>query len=152
MKYERRYRTIKESDGSPEELFGFTLHDEDYECRQINSLMMSHIMRMQRKRKDDPRSVAFIAEFFELVLGEDQYHTFLVQCMDEGITDEELGNILQDIVQAMTSGRPTGRRSVSSDGSPTTNLTLLDDSSSRVMHRLRGRPDLQMAVQLAKTG
>lgn len=127
----------------------FTLYGIEFTCRPINSLMLSHVMRMQGVRGDDVRSIAFIAEFFELILGQRQYRELLELSMEHGITNNQLKDLLENVIQAMTD-RPTGRRSVSSGGSPTMNSTSGENSVSQVMLRLHGRPDLQRAVQMAR--
>lgn len=64
---------------------------------------------------------------------------------------DELFGVVTDALAVMTA-RPTGRPSVSSDGSPSTSVKSADDSPSPVIDRLidRGRPDLALIVSQAQ--
>jgi hypothetical protein len=89
-------------------------------------------------------------------------YDMLQQCIDE--TDwsrwkqhalkvntgpDEVFDVVKLSLEALTR-RPTQRPFVSSDGPPTTNENSQVDSTSRVLQRLEGRPDLKLAVAQAQ--
>lgn len=66
-------------------------------------------------------------------------------------TMEDLAQFAMDLIAAITD-RPTKLPSDSSDGQSPTDTRSEDDSSSRALRVLEGRPDLQVAVIQAQAG
>lgn len=64
---------------------------------------------------------------------------------------EDIATFSQTLLGALTD-RPTSLPSDSSDGQATTDTSSTDDSSSRALRALDGRPDLQIAVLRAEAG
>jgi hypothetical protein len=60
-------------------------------------------------------------------------------------TIEDVGTLAAKLIEAVTD-RPTLQPSDSSAGLSNTDTSSTDDSSSRALRALRGRPDLQVAV------
>jgi hypothetical protein len=134
----------------------FELDGTTYLCRELSALELSEIAKLQGMPADSPEAMAFMASFFEMVLGRDQYHGFRRKVADFGTGVDVLVDIVQgvflDMVNRDGTDRPTGPRSGSSDGPRTTGPGSAGDSSSRVIERLvdRGRPDLAAAVYQAQ--
>jgi hypothetical protein len=130
----------------------FTLDGIVYTCREMGALAISDLARMQGTDALSTESIAFIAEFFEMVLGEGQYRDFKRNCQRFNTDDETLVHVVEGIFEDMTqrdAGRPTSRPSDSSDGPQTMKASSTGDFSSRALARLAGRPDLQQALVLA---
>lgn len=70
-------------------------------------------------------------------------------CDRECPSYEQLAAFVASVVRAI-SERPTKRPSDSSDGSPSTEPVSTVVSSSPVIRRLQGRPDLQLMVMMAQ--
>lgn len=132
----------------PEEMpdpITFTLDGYEYICRELGPLELSHMARMHGRPADDPESVAFMAELFNTLLGDGQFREFRIRCGQFQTQPDIFVRIIEGIFEDFTN-RPTGRQSGSSDGLPTTGHESTDDSSSKALEILDGRPDLQMAV------
>lgn len=131
----------------------FALDGQEFICRELSALEVSDVMMMHGKKADSPESIAFMAKFFRMVLGDDQYDEFLRHVRMHGTPDETLIVILQDIMQDMTS-RPTQPLSQSSDGQRPIAVESGGGLHSRVMDRLvaANRPDLAAAVRLSQRG
>jgi len=131
----------------------YTLDGIVYTCRELSALEISEVMGMQGKKADSPESVAFMAKFFRMLLGDDQYDTFVTNCRLYSTPDDTVIEILQGIMQDMTD-RPTPPLPDSSDGQRRTDGGSGGVLHSRVMDRLvaQGRPDLAAAVRLAQRG
>jgi len=127
----------------------FELDEVVYICRELGPLEISEIARMHGAPADDPKSLAFMAELFETLLGAQQYRVFRANAGRFETRPEIFIEIIQGVFEDMTSRNPT-ERSVSSDGSESDGTNSTGDLSSRVMSRLEGRPDLQMAIELAR--
>jgi hypothetical protein len=69
--------------------------------------------------------------------------------VDNRQTIDDVMPVVQAIIVAAAE-RPTKQPSDSSDGLPTTAPSSTDDSSSRALRLLEGRPDLQVAVLRAR--
>jgi hypothetical protein len=130
---------------------GFTLDGQEYTCRELGPLELSEIARMHGTAADSPSAVAFMAEFFESILGHDQYRQFRERCQQFNTGPETLVEVIQGIFEDFTA-RPTAKPGDSSPGSPATPEKLRDGSSDPVLERLRGRPDLAQAVLGARDG
>jgi hypothetical protein len=126
----------------------FELDDVKYICRDLTILELSEIAKMSGEPVDSPKSAAFIAEFFELVLGRAQYRTFLDATGKAQTQPEEFMEIIQGVFEEMTT-KNTSPLSAFSDGQRTTGSASTDDASSRVMRRYEnaGRPDLMAAIR-----
>jgi len=123
----------------------FELDGTEYTCRELTALELSQVARMHGQDASSPESLAFMAEFFEMLLGHDQYRAFLAHTSRFATGIEILVDIVQGVFEDLTE-RPIGRPSDSSPGRPTTEPKSTDGSSSRVPRRLENRPDLAMAV------
>lgn len=62
---------------------------------------------------------------------------------------EDIALLATKLLEVVTD-RPTSLPSVSSVGQPTTDMSSTDDSSSKALRALAGRPDLQVAVLRAQ--
>jgi hypothetical protein len=127
----------------------FDLDDTTYLCRELGPLELSQIARLHGASAESPEAMAFMAEFFEMVLGEGQYRAFLRHCGKFETQPEVFVSIIEGIFEDMTN-RPTVPPSDSSDGRENTGTNSTVDSSSRAMELLAGRPDLQQAVLQAQ--
>jgi hypothetical protein len=123
----------------------FELDGVVYTCREMGPLELSEVARLHGAPADSPESLAFMAEFFSMLLGHDQYRAFRESVGKFETRVEVFVEIIQGVFTDFTD-RPILPPSDFSDGRPTTGASLTDDSSSRVMTRLAGRPDLQMAL------
>jgi hypothetical protein len=134
----------------------FELDGETYTCRELGPLELSEIAKLQGAPATSPESMAFMATFFEMVLGTGQYHTFRRRCADFATPVDTMVQVVQgiflDMVNRDGADRPTGPQSDSSDGLRTTGPGSAADPSSRVIARLvdQGRPDLASAVLAAQ--
>jgi len=143
--------------GAPEPMgdpVGFKLDGYDYICRELGALELSHMARMNGRAADDPEAIAFMAELFETLLGQQQYQVFRVRCGQFQTKPERFVEIIEGVFEDFTN-RPTGRPSDSLSGPQTTKKELTQSSSSRedaraeAMELLQNRPDLQAAVLAA---
>jgi len=130
----------------------FKLDGVEYILRELGPLDLSEIARMDGKDADDPKSIAFMAEFFNTALGNQQYEEFRARTGKFSTRVDVFVKIIEGIFEDLSGRNPT-QPSASSGGrentapSSTADSSLLDD---RVLARLEGRPDLQMAVMAAK--
>jgi hypothetical protein len=134
--------------GQPTDLpdpVGFKLDGIDYVCRQLGPLELSEVARLQGQAADSPEAMAFMADFFRMALGAGQYHTFRENVGKFETRVDVFVEIIQGIFEDFAN-LPTSPPSDSSDGRLSTEPKSTGDSFSRVMSRLEGRPDLQMAV------
>lgn len=89
----------------------------------VSMLDISEFARLaaQGLDSDSPEAVAFIADTYHSLLGDQEYRRFREHCRAHGTDGSVLVQILGDLageqVEAET-GRPTGRPSDSSDGPP----------------------------------
>jgi len=127
----------------------FTLDSVVYTCRELGPLELSEIAKLQGLPVTDPRSLAFMANMFETLLGADQYFDFRQNCAKFETSIQVLAEVIQGVFADMFD-RPISGSSASLDGPSNTGQNLMGDSFSRVMLRLDGRPDLQMAVMQAR--
>jgi len=142
----RRYNTQAPTE-LPEPVT-FELDGTAYTCRELTPLELSQVARLHGQDAESPESLAFMAEFYEMLLGHDQYQVFLKNTASFGTGIETLVEIIQGVFEDLTN-RPTGRPSDSSPGRPTTEPKSTVASSSRVPRRLENRPDLAMAILAA---
>jgi hypothetical protein len=127
----------------------FDLDETTYICRELGPLELSEIARLHNTPADSPEAMAFMAEFFEMILGASQYRDFRRNSARFETQPEVFVEIIQGIFEDMTN-RPTVPPSDSSDGRENTGTNSTADSSSRAMELLQGRPDLQQAVLQAQ--
>jgi hypothetical protein len=132
-------------EGDLPEAITFELDGYTYTCRELGPLELSEVARLQGRPADSPEALAFMAEFFTMLLGRDQYDLFRQRCADFGTGITVFVAIIQGVFIDFTE-RPTRPLSDSSDGQRRTDTPSSADSSSPVMQRLDGRPDLQTAV------
>lgn len=89
----------------------------------VSMLDISEFARLaaQGVDSDSPEAVAFLADTFRALLGDQEYHRFREHCRrhdtDAGVLVEILGDLAGEQVEDET-GRPTPRPSDSSDGPP----------------------------------
>jgi len=143
-KRKRRVYTSPKPEVMPDPV-EFELDGIVYTCRELGPLEISEIARMQGLPTTDPRSMAFMAELFETLLGVAQYKTFRFNAGQFETRPEVFVDIIQGIFEDLTTRNPTVP-SDSSDGLDTGEMNSMDDSYSRALAQLEGRPDLQMAV------
>jgi hypothetical protein len=136
-------------DGELPDPITFDLDGHTYTCRELGPLEVSEVARLQGGAADSPESIAFIATFLNMLLGRDQYIEFRKRCADFGTPLDTLVAIIEGVFEDFTA-RPTQPQSESSAGLRTTEQKSSDVSSSRVIERLEGRPDLQVAVLAAR--
>jgi hypothetical protein len=128
----------------------FDLDGVTYICRELGPLELSQIARMHGADANSPESIAFMAEFFEMVLGAGQYREFFRNCGKFETNPDIFVHIIEGIFEDMTN-RPTMPPSDSSDGRVSTGTNSTVDSSSQAMELLAGRPDLQQVVLQAQS-
>jgi hypothetical protein len=121
-----------------------------FECRELGPLEISEIAQLQGVAADSAKAVAFMSEFFASILGPTQYPAFREMTVRNTTKPEILVEIIQGIFEDFTN-RPTVQPSESSDGLPNIETKSSDALSDRVIERLKGRPDLQTAVILARS-
>lgn len=93
----------------------------------------------------DPRSLLFVKDAMRRAIHPKDFDLFWRTASENRQTVEDRMTILKAITEAV-GNRPTQRSSDSSAGPSTTPAKSGDDSSSRVLSRLDGRPDLQLLV------
>jgi hypothetical protein len=98
---------------------------------------------------DGIRSIAFIADFFKLILDPLVYRRFMNHTRKYKTRPEVFMNIIQGVFEDLTD-RPTVPQSDYSDGLRNITPRLTADLPPTVAHRLEGRPDLQLAVLAAQ--
>lgn len=116
----------------------FTLDGFTYTCRELGALELSEMARMHGLPADDPRSVAFMAETFEALLGTQMYREFRMRCGQFQTPPEMFVTIIQGVFEDF-SDRPTGPQSAYSDGLRNTDTRSTDDSSSQAMSLLQNQ-------------
>jgi hypothetical protein len=99
--------------------------------------------------EDDPRALLSIKRFMQDLVHEDDFDTFWALARRNGQTVEDLAAVAKALLVAV-SKRPTRRPSGSSGGPRRTRTKSAAGSSSTVLDRLEGRPDLQLAVVTAQ--
>jgi hypothetical protein len=97
---------------------------------------------------EDMAGIAAIGDVLEASLADGEYDRFMDHATRERADGDAMMQAVARVIQA-ASDRPTLRPSDSSDGSPTITPTSTAGSSSRVLQRLEGRPDLQLVVARA---
>lgn len=97
----------------------------------------------------DLAGLAAMYDLLEQCLAEDEWRRFQV-CADKNRADgEQLMGVVAEVMGKL-SARPTSRPSGSSDGPSIIEPRSEAGSSSAVMDRLSGRPDLQLMVMRAQ--
>jgi hypothetical protein len=91
------------------------------------------------------QAISALSSLSATVVHPDDLDRFVALAHAHRQTIGDITELTGAIVEAL-SKRPTVRPSASSDGSPATAPSSTDDSSSRALHRLEGRPDLQLTV------
>ena len=124
----------------------FELDGTVYTCRELGPLELSEIARLQGEDADSPEAIAFMAEFFESLLGRKQYQEFKRACTNFNTPIETFVAIIEGVFEDFAA-RPSLLPSAYSDGEQNIEKKSTDGLSSRVMAQLDGRPDLQMAVK-----
>lgn len=142
--------------GKPKEVpypIDFELDGIIYVCKEQTPLQLSEMMRMQGLPADSDESMAFIANVFRSLLG-NEYNTFLNNVGKFSTRIEVFVEIIQGIFQDINdrdaSEIPTIPQSDYSDGLRTTDSNSTEDYSARAMRLLKDRPDLQVAILRAK--
>lgn len=97
----------------------------------------------------DPGVITIVKDFMRDLIHPDDFDKFWGLARRNGQTTEDLLAVQKAVVSAVV-GRPTGRPSGSSGGRRRTPAKSRAGSSSRVINRLAGRPDLQLAVVAAQ--
>lgn len=131
-------------------------HDFDYFGATIRTnpaatdLALTDFMeRATHIDEKDPAVVTVIKDFMRDLIHAEDFDEFWRLARRHGQTNEDLLAVQKAVVSAII-GRPTGRPSASSGGRKSTRAKSKAGSSSRVINRLEGRPDLQLAVVAAE--
>jgi len=101
--------------------------------------------------QEDPKAILVVKEFLKSLVHPDDFNTFWETARAKRQRIEDIQNVAKSIVEAVTS-RPTQQPSGSVRGRRSTKAKSKAVSSSRVLTRLGGRPDLQLAVVKAQEG
>lgn len=106
------------------------------------------------KRGTDSMSMAGLAAMYDLLeqcIDADDWDRFCDHASEQRADGEQLMSVVGDVLSGIA-GRPTQRPSDSSDGSPSTSESSVDDSVRQVIADLeaKGRPDLALVVQQAQ--
>lgn len=99
--------------------------------------------------EDDPSSALVVKGFLRSLIHVDDFDLFWLTAKAHRQRVDDLQRVTKAIVEAVTA-RPTQQPSDSPTGRPATRRKSKVASSSRVLHRLAGRPDLQLAVVKAQ--
>jgi hypothetical protein len=99
--------------------------------------------------QEDPKAVLVVKKFLRSLVHDDDFENFWQLARANRQRIEDIQAVAKAIVEAVTA-RPTKRPSVSSRGRPATGRKSKAGSSARVLTRLEGRPDLQLAVVKAQ--
>lgn len=94
---------------------------------------------------EDPRSVHILKGFFRSLLHPDDFETFWGSARRNRQRVDDIQNVAKAVIEAI-SARPTSQPSDSSPGRRHTARKSRAVSSGKVLNRLAGRPDLQLAV------
>lgn len=97
----------------------------------------------------DPSSMMFVKNFMRTCIHPEDFDEFWTLAKKNRQTLEDRIGTIYRIIAAIA-GRPTQRSTDSSRGPQSTGQSSMDDSSSRVLERLDGRPDLQLIVLQAQ--
>lgn len=98
---------------------------------------------------DDMEGLVAQGELLEQCFTDEAWTRFETVATTNRADGEELMTVVSEAIE-LISQRPTQESSDSSDGPTTTQPSSVGDSSSRVLSRLDGRPDLQLAVVRAQ--
>lgn len=143
----RTYKSKKSE--VPAEPIGFELDEVEYTCQELSPLELSQIARLEGEDPSSPSVIAFLAEFFEMILGPEQYKVFRRQNARSPIDEETLLEIVQGIWEDYADRtRPTEESSDSSPGRQSTKAKSTAGASSLVAVP-SDRPDLRQALQRA---
>lgn len=102
---------------------------------------------------DQMASMAAITDFLKSAVHPEDWDKFWAIALDERQSLEDFMALqwqLMEVVTEAESDRPFTPRSDSSDGLGITEARSKDDSFSRVMERMEGRPDLRSTLLTAK--
>ena len=98
---------------------------------------------------DDMAGLAAMYDLLQQCIDPQDWPRFEAAADKSRADGEELMTVVSAVMQKITE-RPTLQPSDSSDGLRITEPNSTDDSSSRVIQRLAGRPDLQLMVLTAQ--
>lgn len=97
----------------------------------------------------DPKAILILKKFLRELIHPDDFDVFWDAARANRQRVEDVQAVTKAIIEAVT-GRPTGQPSDSSRGPSNMLTTSKGTSSDRVLTRLDGRPDLQLALVKAR--
>jgi hypothetical protein len=129
-----------------------TYHGEQYEVADRIGLMplmrFAHLAR-SGVDADDMEGLDAMYALLRQCFTDEAWNGFEDAATRHRADGDELLAVVKDAIEVI-SERPTPQPSDSSDGQTPTPENSAGDSSSRVLSRLEGRPDLQLAVLRAQ--
>lgn len=98
---------------------------------------------------EDPEAILVVKGFLRALIHPEDFTAFWQAAREHRQRVEDVQMVAKAIIEAVT-GRPTTQPSGSSRGLPTTGPKSRGVKSNKVLARLDGRPDLQLAVVKAQ--
>lgn len=124
---------------------------QDFAVRdRIGAMPLMRFAKIAKTGMDagDMEALSVIYDLLQSTVAPADWQRFEQAAVDSGADGDELLAVVVDAVKVI-SGRPTSQPSDSSGGLRTTSPTYAVASSTPVIDRLSGRPDLQLMVRRA---